>query len=208
MAGISRLVRECLGEPRRREIFCELSIRSPDAHRTQWLTAEEIRRLREPAGDWWVLFQLAIATGLRRGEILALRVCDVNFDVSTIVVQKGKSARARRMIPLAGEPLAELQRWVGENRLGPSDPLFPDVTKGGLRHAWERARKAVGLDDVRFHDLRHTYAVHCAKAGMPLVELQQRLGHATIAMTMRYVVYSPPVASSHHQLALQGLGLA
>ena len=52
------------------------------------------------------------------------------------------------------------------------------------------------------------YAVHCAKVGMPLVELQQRLGHATIAMTMRYAVYSPPVVSAHHQLALEGLGLA
>ena len=78
-------------------------------------------------------------------------------------------------------------------------PLFPDVTKGGLRHAWERTRDAAGLEDVRFHDLRHTYAVHCAKAGMPLVELQQRLGHATTGMTMRYAVYSPPVVSTHHR---------
>ena len=88
MAGISRLVRECLGESRRREIFRELSIRRPEDHRTRWLTAEEIQRLREPAGDWWVLFQLAIATGLRRGEILALRVCDVNFDIDTIVYRR------------------------------------------------------------------------------------------------------------------------
>ena len=55
--------------------------------------------------------------------------------------------------------------------------------KGGLRHAWERAREAAGLGDVRFHDFRHTYAVHYAKEGMPLVELQQRRGHAMIAMT-------------------------
>ena len=208
MAGISRLVRECLGDSRRREIFRELSMRRPEAHRTRWLTAEEIQRLREPAWDWWVLFQLAIATGLRRGEILSLRVCDVSFEAGTLVVQKGKSARARRMIPLAGQPLADLRRWVEENRLEPPDPLFPCVTNGGLRHAWERTREAVGLDDVRFHDLRHTYAVHCAKAGMPLGELQQRLGHATIAMTMRYAVYSPPVMSAHHRQALQGLGLA
>jgi len=63
------------------------------------------------------------------------------------------------------------------------------------------------LDDVRFHDLRHTYAVHCAKAGMPLGELQQRLGHATITMTMRYAVYQPPVASVHYDRALSDMGL-
>ncbi len=63
------------------------------------------------------------------------------------------------------------------------------------------------VDDVRFHDLRHTYAVHCAKAGMPLGELQQRLGHATITMTMRYAVYQPPVASVHYDRALTDMGL-
>ena len=208
MSGISRLVRECFGESRRGEIFGALSMRRPETHRTRWLTAQEIERLREMAGDWWVLFQLAIATGLRRGEILALRVCDVNFEAESLVVQKGKSARARRMIPLAGEALSKLKRWVEENQLDPSDLLFPGVTEGGLRHAWEKTRKAAELEDVRFHDLRHTYAVHCSKAGMPLVELQQKLGHATITMTMRYAVYSPPVVSTHHQLALEGLGLA
>ena len=180
MSGISRLVRERFGESRRGEIFGALSMRRPEAHRTRWLTAQEIERLREMAGDWWVLFQLAIATGLRRGEILALRVCDVNFEAESLVVQKGKSARARRMIPLAGEALSKLKRWVEENQLDPSDLLFPGVTEGGLRHAWEKTRKAAELEDVRFHDLRHTYAVHCSKAGMPLVELQQKLGHATI----------------------------
>ena len=60
MAGISRLVRECLGDSRRREIFRELPMRRPEAHRTRWLTAEEIQRPERtgtglvgplPAGD-------------------------------------------------------------------------------------------------------------------------------------------------------------
>ncbi len=61
---------------------------------------------------------------------------------------------------------------------------------------------------MRFHDLRHSFAVACAKSGMPLVELQQRLGHATITMTMRYAVYAPPTRSPHHELAMEDLGLA
>jgi len=76
-----------------------------------------------------------------------------------------------------------------------------------LRKAWEKIRAAAGLEDVRFHDLRHTYAVHCAKAGMPLGELQQRLGHASIVMTMRYAVYQPPMASTHYDRALSDMGL-
>jgi hypothetical protein len=50
-------------------------------------------------------------------------------------------------------------------------------------------------------------AVWCAKAGMPLVELQQRLGHATITMTQRYAVYCPPVTSVHYEAALRQMGM-
>jgi integrase len=82
------------------------------------------------------------------------------------------------------------------------------VTTNTLRNAWEQIRAAAGLDEVRFHDLRHMYAVHCAKAGMPLGELQQRLGHASIQMTMRYAVYQPPMVSTHYDLALSDMGLA
>ena len=139
----------------------------------------------------------------------------MSFEAGTLVVQKGKSARARRMIPLAGQPLADLRRWVEENRLEPPDPLFPCVTNGGLRHAWERTREAVGLDDVRFHDLRHTYAVHCAKAGMPLGELQQRArachdrhDHEVCRLLTPGHVRPPPAGSSGTRARLaDGLGL-
>jgi integrase len=69
-------------------------------------------------------------------------------------------------------------------------------------------RYTAGLDGVRFHDLRYTCAVWCAKAGMPLVELQQRLGHATITTTQRYAVYSPPTASIHYYAALKRMAWA
>ncbi len=208
MAGVSKLVRECLGESRRREIFREVTLRRPDSGRTRWLNSEEIQRLRAHSGDWWVLFGLAISTGMRRGELLSLRVSDLDFEIGSVAVERGKSARARRLLPLSGEPLTDLQRWIEENRLEPTDLIFGEVSIGGLRHAWERTRDAAGLEKVRFHDLRHTFAVHHAKTGIPLVELQQRLGHSSIVMTMRYSVYAPPLTSPHHKLALQRLGLA
>ncbi len=90
---------------------------------------------------------------------------------------------------------------------GKEDLVFGNVAEKTLRPAWEDARRAAGLEDVWFHDLRHTYAVHCAKAGMPLGELQQRLGHASITMTMRYAVYQPPTASTHYRQALSDMGL-
>ena len=74
--------------------------------------------------------------------------------------------------------------------LGEEDRVFGTITAETLRPDFEAARRVAGLEDVWFHDLKHTYAVHCAKAGMPLGELQQRLGHASITMTMRYACSS------------------
>ena len=90
--------------------------------------------------------------------------------------------------------LERVTRWIEEEELGSGELLFPDLDKAKLRYAWECVRKKAGVSDVHFHDLRHTYAVHCTKAGMPIVELQQRLGHANITMTQRYAVYAPPIA--------------
>ena len=116
--------------------------------------------------------------------------------------------RARRTIPLAGEMLRLLGDWVASEGLDSEDLVFGQVTPKRLRHAWDRIREAAKIPDVRFHDLRHTYAVFCAKSGMPMVELQQRLGHASITMTQHYAVYAPPIESVHYRAALHGMGMA
>ena len=145
---------------------------------------------------------------MRRGEILAMRVRDLDLAQGLIVIPKGKSVRARRVVPLGGEVLELLRNWVESMKLGEKDRVFDAALEETLRPAWEAVRRAADLEDVWFHDLRHTYAVHCAKAGMPLGELQQRLGHASITMTMRYAVYQPPTASIHYSQALSDMGMA
>lgn len=208
MAGVSLLLKERFGEARRTEIMGQVNLRRAKNGRTRWLTTKEIETLRTAADDWWVVIGTAIATGMRRGELLELRVRDVDLDAGAVVVQAGKSVRARRRIPLAGEPLALLRRWVASEGLDSDEFVFAEVDEYNLRYAWEQIREEADLEDVRFHDLRHTYAVHCAKAGMPLGELQQRLGHANIQMTMRYAVYQPPMESTHYRQALAGMGLS
>ncbi len=195
--------------PRTRKVLVETLKLRPSTRRTwrtRWLDADEIGRLRKAAGNWWHVIGTALATGLRRQELLSLRVKDIDFDQGTLVVQSGKSQKARRVLPLGGEVLAVLRGWVVAERLEPNDRLFP-VSKRTLRRAWEQIRTEAGLEDVRFHDLRHSYAVWCAKSGMPLVELQQRLGHAMITMTQRYAVYSPPTESVHYNSALERMGM-
>jgi len=208
MSAVRLLLKQCFGKAVAAEIMDQVKLRPDSRGRTRWLTRTEIARVRGYAGDWWIIIGFAIATGLRRGEIFALQVRDVDFQAGAVVVAAGKTAKARRRVPLGGESLEVLRTWVAEEELQESDPLFGSITTNTLRNAWEQIRSAAGLDDVRFHDMRHTYAVHCAKAGMPLGELQQRLGHASITMTMRYAVYQPPMVSTHYDRALSDMGLA
>ncbi len=71
--------------------------------------------------------------------------------------------------------------------------VFPDAYQGygKLRRVWDRTCRAAGIEQATPHDTRHTFAVHAAQAGVPIVRLQKLLGHATAAMTMRYMKHAP-----------------
>ena len=79
-------------------------------------------------------------------------------------------------------PLADV---LGEHFVrhpaGPADPVFPFPLSDyrALRRVWRRTCRAVGIHGATLHDCRHTFGVHCAQAGVPIVRLQKRLGHAT-----------------------------
>lgn len=104
-----------------------------------------------------------------------------------------KTELSNRNVPIP-EPLAiELAALATSTASGPNDPVFSGQ-RGDYHSAYrvfKRARKMAKLDDVTIHDLRHTFAVHWLLGGSPLVRLQKILGHATAAMTMRYMRHAP-----------------
>lgn len=204
--GVGALIRETFGERERRRVFSELKLRKVRKRRVErYLTAEELASLREHAGEWWMVILLAAASGIRRGELLRLKRKDVDLEGGALVVD-GKSDAARRRVPLAGETLGVLRGWVVSEALRPADPLFPGLTDSRLRVAWQEIREAAGID-ARWHDLRHTYGVHCAASGMPMPELSRRMGHGSIDVTMIYADYAPPERSEHYEQALARMGL-
>ncbi len=71
--------------------------------------------------------------------------------------------------------------------------MFPDGYQAYSkpRRVWDRTCSAAGIEHVTPHDARHTFAVHAAQAGVAIVRLQKLLGHATAAMTMRYMKHAP-----------------
>lgn len=168
------------------------------------LTRQEVHRLLEVAKSdrLFALYYLAIDTGMRQGELLALRWSDI-VD-GTIRIQRSldqhsgsftapKTAAARRPVALS----RETQRVLLEHRerqaaSGCSGPLvFTNADGGPLRPSNYQRRsfkpllKKAGIDQsVRFHDLRHTAATLLLGAGIHPKIVSERLGHATIAITM------------------------
>jgi integrase len=150
------------------------------------------------------IYLTAAFTGLRRGELVALRWRDVDFPASTIRVRgsysggqlttpKSGKVRSVPMAPEVAEALARL--GTREYSTGDDDQVFIGVTgsyldASALRRRYVVALKRAGLRQLRFHDLRHTFGTRMiAKADIRRV--QEWMGHADVQTTMKYLHYVP-----------------
>jgi integrase len=146
------------------------------------------------------IFTTAAFSGLRLGELRALRWRDVDFPKRIIQVPrsytmgledvpKSGKVRAVPMIDQVARVLDRLSRrshLVGVNDLvfpGPTGDFFED---SALRRRYYRALKAAGIEHLRFHDLRHTFGTLAVQA-FPLSDVKAYMGHADIATTMIYI---------------------
>jgi integrase len=167
---------------------------------------EEVMALvRAAASDQDAAIYLTAAfTGLRRGELLALRWRDVDFSGQVIRVRasyaegalttpKSGKVRSVPMAPDVAEALAKLgqrERWTGDD-----DLVFVGQAGGyldgrALRRRYDSTLKRADLRKLRFHDLRHTFGTRMiAKADIRRV--QEWMGHADIQTTMKYLHYAP-----------------
>ena len=145
--------------------------------RVRWISQDQARAmlaaLPEPTRDL-VLFMLL--TGIRRREAFKLEWRRVHLDRGTITITaKGGVVREVDLAPDAIALLHEIRR--------PSGPVF-DAT--GWRKRFGKAKQAAGIDDFRWHDLRHTFATWLGQSGASLEVIKEALGHSTIAMTQKY----------------------
>ena len=161
----------------------------------RFLTREELYRLgkalraapaeRLASTHSAAAIRLLVLTGCRRNEILGLRWDDLNFDTGEMRLPDSKTGT--RMVPLtpaAAKVLKGLSRT-------PGNPwVFPGRKKGArlvnLNDSWDRVRRRAGLDDVRLHDLRHTFASRALALGEGLPMIGDLLGHRMVTTTARY----------------------
>lgn len=194
-------------------------IRRDIEDRVRYLTPDEERRLREAlqrretrrrqeraSGDAWKaerdmeplgafgaytdhlmpLVLLAINTGLRRGELTALRWTDIDLPGRRLKVRAASAKSGRlRHVPLNAEAYAVVEVMHRES----GAPKLFDVQT--FRKAWLALLDDAGIEDFRFHDLRHTFASKLVMAGVDLNTVRELLGHSDIKMTLRYAHLAP-----------------
>lgn len=176
-------------------------LRVPERH-FDFLTNEEARCLidaaRTPEARLWILF--ALRTGARAGEQLALRWGDIDWHGNKVGFQRSairgvegptKSGRVRH-VPMSPELAAALKaaRHL-RSALVFCRPDGKPLTLWQLHTGLETACRRAGLRQMRWHDLRHSFASQLATNGVPLRRIQEWLGHSTIHMTMRYAHLAP-----------------
>ena len=156
------------------------------------LAPGQVRRLLDavPPGRNRLMLRLAYGCGLRVGEILHLRVRDIDSARHILWVRHGKGEKDRG-VPLPDELLADLRSYWLDHR--PTDWLFPGSSGrplhvAAVQRAVIAARTAARLTQpVTCHTLRHCYATHLLEAGTDLPTLQRLLGHNHVSTTMIYV---------------------
>jgi integrase len=189
----------------------------PDRHEEmQILIPETFRRLLDVAeAPWRTLYLVAVRTGLRRGELLALKWADLNLSQQFLDVKQSlgrirdgdryvvreaplKTRKSRRRVGLSADVVeALLAHPAGDDpdrdyvfRSQTGGPIDPDV----VGRAFKRHLTLAKLREMRFHDLRHTFASFEIAAGVHPKTLQAELGHASITVTMDRYGHLMPTA--------------
>ena len=174
---------------------CRFQVKYRERPRERFLTEKEFRRLgrilseaetcRGVSVHAAAAIRLLMLTGCRRNEILTLRWEDVDLDANELHLSDGKTgARKVSLSPEAVRVLAELPR-VADNPW-----VIPGKIKGtymrNVNDPWNIIRERAGMEDVRIHDLRHSFASRALALGESLPMIGKLLGHTQVETTARY----------------------
>jgi integrase len=128
----------------------------------------------------------ALDTGMRRGEILALRWLDVDFENEVITVAEFHTKTLReRHVSMTVRLRLELEHLYQNSPRKLEERVFGVAVN--VKRSFDSARRAAGLANLRFHDLRHTAATRLVQGHAPLQEVGRILGHTQASTTYRYV---------------------
>ncbi len=166
-----------------------------------FLSGDEAGQLLQAADKplWFAMSLMALRTGMRFGELVAIEWQDIDLSGMKLVVRRSLSGKVvtspknnrERSIPITkdlGSELSQLKKCSG--------PLFQRAEGGYITHsmarkALERTCRAAGIRRLGWHMLRHTFASHLASNSVSLQVIQQFLGHSDMKITLRYAHLAP-----------------
>ncbi len=154
-----------------------------------------------------VLYLTAAMSGLRQGELLALRWMDIDWVAQRIRVRRNfvrgkfgtpKSKRSSRAVPLADRVAGELELLFKSSAYQSDEELVfchphtgKPLDRSQVLKRFKKALTRAGVREARFHDLRHTFGTRMAAAGVPMRTLQEWMGHRDYKTTLIYADYAP-----------------
>jgi len=149
------------------------------------------------------LITLAMHTGMRKGEMLTLRWESVSFETRylTILSENAKSKK-KRTIPMNDTVFNMLSQWRAQNLNEEYVFVHEGKRVSFFQYPWQNLLKVAGIENFRFHDLRHHFASKLVMAGVDLNVVRELLGHADLKMTLRYAHLAP----AHTAAAVQLIG--
>ncbi|NGX34811.1 MAG: Tyrosine recombinase XerD [Candidatus Anoxychlamydiales bacterium] len=160
--------------------------------RDRVLSTDEIQRLlsacKESANQYlYCIVLISITTGARKGEILALKWPDIDFENKIAFLRITKNNKPRT-IPLIDEVIEDLQKFY-QNRNVHKPLVFASKTAFGkidIKKSWNKALQTADIKNYVFHSNRHLFATLVAKQGASTLELQTATGHSSLSMLQRY----------------------
>lgn len=196
--------------------FDRLERVTKSAKRKKCLNAAEIATLCESVKDTQLELPVTLAAylGLRRGEVLGLRWCDIDFDKNILRVEntrtkaggeviekEPKTEKSKRVLVMPMQVVAALHRAkerqteIRQKHKNYHDSDYVFTRHDGtpfkpnyLSDCFHEHLKKLGIEEIRFHDLRHSFASIANQAGIPITEISSAMGHSSPSVT--YSVYT------------------
>lgn len=179
--------------PLRENPLKKLAKIKPQAGRSRRLSDEEyqaIQKAAETTRNPYIMpmIRFAIATGMRRGEMLRIRWTDIDLAAKTLHIEVTKNGHART-IPLSSHALAVLD-GLRSRKDKKEQRVFP-MSNNAFKLAWQRLRDRTGIEDLHFHDLRHEAISRFVERGLSVPEVALISGHRDYRMLFRYTHLKP-----------------
>ncbi len=145
----------------------------------------EQAQLHRKADLMYPIILLALATSMRRGELVKIRWEDINFEKKHISIMDSKNNEGRR-VPLTSAAKEAID-MLDDDYDSETCRIFADISDNNITKCFGEIRDAANIKGLKFHNLRHIALTDLADAGLTTIELQRFSGHKTLSQLSRYV---------------------